>query len=442
MNGGAETRLDGTAQSTLLDASMDSAAPTVYRTRDFTFFVSARFLATVAMQVQSLAIGWQIYNIENSAFALGLVGLCQFAPMFLLTLPAGEVTDRFDQRRVLAAAYAAEAVCGVLFVLLSLFDPKNSVAFFGVLVLFGAARGFSGPAGQSLLPFLVSPEKLPRAIALNSSVFTTAVIAGPAIGGLVYLFGPVFTYALAAAFFLLAAVLTFVLGGRHFDRAAHVMASRWERVKEGVRFVWHRPVVLGAISLDLFAVLLGGAVALLPIYARDILHTGVVGLGVLRSAQAVGAAAMAFGLARWPIERNSGSRMFGAVALFGLATIVFGLSTNFYLSFAALFVTGAADMISVFIRSALIQYSTPDQMRGRVSAVSMLFIGASNELGEFESGTTAAWFGTVPAVVVGGLGTLGVVAAWMWLFPPLRKVDHLREVEVPSVDQTAATSAP
>jgi MFS family permease len=413
------------------------ASDPVYRRRDFGFFVSARFLATVAMQVQSLAIGWQIYNIENSALALGFVGLCQFAPMFLLTLPAGEVTDRFDQRRVLALAYWAEAVCGVLFVLLSLFDPTNSIAFFGVLVLFGSARAFAGPAGSSLLPFLVSPDNLPRAIALNSSVFTTAVIAGPAIGGFIYLLGPMFTYALAATFFAVAGVLTFVLGGRRIDRAAAIAASRLERVKEGIAFVWNRPVVLGAISLDLFAVLLGGAVALLPVYARDILHTDVFGLGVLRSAQAVGAAVMAFSLARWPIERKSGSRMFGSVAIFGIATIVFGLSTNFYLSFAALFITGAADMVSVFIRSALIQYSTPDHMRGRVSAVSMLFIGASNELGEFESGTTAAWFGTVQAVVIGGLGTLGVVGVWMWLFPPLRTVDRLREVEVPIEESNA-----
>ncbi|HEX2593983.1 MAG TPA: MFS transporter, partial [Rhizomicrobium sp.] len=305
---------------------------------------------------------------------------------------------------------------------------------------FGSARAFAGPAGSSLLPFLVPPENLPRAIALNSSVFTTAVIAGPAIGGFIYLLGPVFTYGLAAIFFAIAGVLTFVLGGRHIDRAAAIAASRLERVKEGIQFVWNRPVVLGAISLDLFAVLLGGAVALLPVYARDILHTDVFGLGVLRSAQAVGAAVMAFSLARWPIERKSGSRMFGSVALFGLATLVFGLSTNFYLSFAALFVTGAADMVSVFIRSALIQYSTPDHMRGRVSAVSMLFIGASNELGEFESGSTAAWFGTVPAVVVGGLGTLGVVGLWMWLFPSLRTVDRLREVEVPIEETIPAQS--
>jgi MFS family permease len=306
-------------------------------------------------------------------------------------------------------------------------------------VLFGAARGFSGPAGSSLLPFLVPLEKLPRSIALNSSVFTTAVIAGPAIGGLVYLAGPIFTYALASLCFLFAAGLTIVLGGRRIVREK-TDASRLERVLEGIRFVRDRPIVLGAISLDLFAVLLGGAVALLPIYARDILHVGPLGLGVLRSSQAVGAATMAFTLARAPIERQAGTRMFAAVAAFGIATIVFGISHNVYLSFAALFVTGASDMISVFIRSALIQYSTPDPMRGRVSAVSMLFIGASNELGEFESGITASWFGTVPAVVLGGLGTLGVVGVWMWLFPPLRTVDRLREVEPPTaaMDETIA----
>jgi len=409
-------------------AAMTDAPPTVYRDRDFYIFVSSRFLATVAMQVQSVGIAWQIYNIENTPFALGLVGLCQFAPMFLLTLPAGEVTDRFDQRRVLSFAFLAQAACAVLFVLLSVSQPRNTQLFFSVLVLFGAARAFSGPAGQSLLPFLVPPEKLPRAIALNSSGFTIAVIAGPALGGIVLFAGPVFVYSLAGAAFVLSAILTAILRGRRIDRASHITASRFERVKEGVRFVRHRPIVLGAISLDLFAVLLGGAVALLPIYARDILHVGSSGYGALRSAQAVGAAAMAFSLTRWPIQRHTGIIMFAAVAVFGLATVVFGVSTSFYLSFAALFATGAADMISVFVRSALIQYATPDEMRGRVSAVSMLFIGASNELGEFESGITASWFGgAVASVVVGGIGTLAVVAIWMGLFPPLRKIDRLAD---------------
>lgn len=400
---------------------------TIYRNRDFSFYISARFLSTVAMQVQSVAIGWQIYAITHSTLALGFVGLCEFVPMFLLTLPAGEIADRFNQRRVLAIAQVVQAVCAGLFLLFSLIAPDNAVPFYGVLVLFGAARGFSGPSGQSLLAFVVPPERLGKSIALGSSAFTTAVIAGPALGGFLFAFGPLPTYSVCFAGFLIAGFLYGGLGGR---RVVHVPgeASRWDRVKEGIAFVRNRPVVLGAMSLDLFAVLLGGAVALLPVFARDILHVGPVGLGILRSAPAVGAAMTAFSLSRWPVTRRSGIKMFAAVALFGIATIVFGLSTNFYLSLFALFVTGATDMISVFVRSTLVQFATPDPMRGRVSAVNMLFIGASNELGEFESGITAAWFGTVPAVIVGGIGTLAVVAIWMWLFPPLRTVDRLTDV--------------
>jgi MFS family permease len=353
--------------------------------------------------------------------------------MFLLTLPAGDISDRFDQRKILSLTQAMQGVCGGLFLLLSLWHPGTVWPYYAILVLFGAARGFYGPASQSLLPFLVPPEKLPRSIALSSSVFTTAVIAGPALGGFLFALGPVATYAVCIMGFLGASVCSASLGGRY--RPAHVDtgASRLERVAEGIRFVRHRPVVLGAISLDLFAVLLGGATALLPVYARDILHAGPIGLGVLRSGPAVGAAVMAFSLARWPIRRHTGIIMFAAVAVFGIATIVFGLSTSFYISLAALFMLGASDMISVFIRSALIQYATPDEMRGRVSAVSMLFIGASNELGEFESGVTAAWFGTVRAVVLGGLGTMAVVGAWMALFPPLRTVDRLTDVAVPNL---------
>lgn len=412
---------------------MTDSPPTVYRDRDFYAFVSARFLATVAMQVQSVAIGWQIYAITHSAFALGLVGLCQFGPMFLLTLPAGDVSDRFDQRRILSITQAMQSVCGGLFLLLTLAHPGSVWPYYAILILFGAARGFYGPASQSLLPFLVPPEKLPRSIALNSSVFTTAVIAGPALGGFLYSLGPIPTYSVCVAGFLGASSLIASLGGRR--RPAHVDtgASRLERVAEGVRFVRHRPVVLGAISLDLFAVLLGGATALLPIYARDILHAGPIGLGVLRSGPAMGAALTAFTLARWPIQRNTGSVMFVAVAIFGVATVAFGVSRDFYVSLAALATLGASDMISVFVRSALIQYATPDDMRGRVSAVSSLFIGASNELGEFESGITAAWFGTIPAVVIGGIGTLAVVLGWMWLFPPLRNVDRLTDVAAPNL---------
>ena len=404
------------------------SSPTAYASRDFARFVSGRFLSTLATQIQSVAIGWQIYDIKHSTLALGFVGLCQFLPMFLLTLPAGEVCDRVDQRRVLAGAQLVQATSAALFLVFSLTRPHDVAPFYVVLVLFGAARGFAGPSGQSLLAFLVPPERLPKAIALNSSAFTTAVIAGPALGGFLYIFGPVASYGVCLGAFLTASILIGTLGGRRVTgpRAA---GTRLARVIDGVRFVRDREIILGAISLDLFAVLLGGAAALLPAFARDILQVGPVGLGLLRSAPAAGAACTALMLARSPLERRTGTRMFSAVALFGVSTIVFGLSTNVALSLAALFVAGAADMISVFVRSALIQYATPDPMRGRVSAVNMLFIGASNELGEFESGLTAAWLGTVPAVVVGGLGTLGVVFAWMWLFPALRTVDRLKDAE-------------
>jgi len=403
-------------------------AEAVYRRRDFYLFISARFLSTLAMQVQSVAIGWQIYGMVHTPLALGLVGLCQFAPMFLLTMPAGEIADRFDQRRVFAGALSAQSLASFMFVGLNAFGRKEVWLFYLVLVFFGCARGFSGPSGQSLIAFLVPPDRLPRSIALSSSAFTTAVIAGPALGGICFAaVGPISTYVICVAGFAAAAVLIATLGGRR-ARPPVSEASRIARVIEGIRFVRHRPIVLGAISLDLFAVLLGGATALLPVFARDILHVGSSGLGILRSAPAAGAALTSLALARWPIERATGAKMFGAVAVFGVATIVFGLSRSFVPSLMALFVIGASDMISVYIRSSLINLATPDTMRGRVGAVNMLFVGASNELGEFESGVTAAWFGTIPAVALGGAGTLAVVSIWMWLFPPLRAVDRLTEV--------------
>ncbi len=423
--------VDEPGSSGSVAAMTDIAAASPYRERDFTIFLASRFLATVAMQVMSVAVGWQIYAIARDPLALGLVGLAQFVPMFLLTLPAGDISDRLDQRIVYTAALGVDAICGVLLVVLSLDHPTEVWPFYAVLALFGAARGFSGPAGSSLLPFLVPMEKLPKSIGWSSSAFQTAVIAGPAFGGFLYVLGPVEAYTVCAACFLGAAIGISTLGGRRRGEAAPNGLSAYERVAEGIRFVRTRPVVLGAISLDLFAVLLGGAVALLPAFARDILHVGPVGLGLLRSAPAVGAMLMALAFGRRPLERHTGPIMFASVAVFGLSTIVFGLSTSFYLSLGALFVLGAADMVSVFIRTSLIQMATPDAMRGRVSSVNMLFIGASNELGEFESGITASWWGTVPAVIVGGLGTLAVVALWMWGFPKMRKVDRLTDV-VPS----------
>jgi MFS family permease len=409
---------------------MSDISPPLYRDRDLYFFVSSRFIATLAIQVQSVAIGWQVYDMERTPLALGLVGLCQFLPMFLLTLPAGDITDRFNQRRVYSLAAGLQAVCSALFLALSIYRPHTAWMYFVVLVLFGAARGFAGPSGASLLPFLVPPERFSKSMAFSSSFFTAATISGPALGGFLYALGPTYVYSICITGFVGAALIVSRLGGRRFT-PLQTDATRYERVAEGVKFVRSRPVVLGAISLDLFAVLLGGATALLPVYARDILHVGPLGLGFLRSAPAAGAFSMAFVLTHWPIKNRVGSKMFTAVAMFGIATMVFGLSVWYPLSLLALFVLGASDMVSVNIRSSLIQLSTPDTMRGRVSSVSMLFIGASNELGEFESGITAALMGTVPAVVAGGIGTLLVVGLWMKLFPPLIRVNKFIDVAVP-----------
>lgn len=408
---------------------MDITHRPIYFGRDIPLFLTAQVLARVAMLVESVCVGWQVYDLTRSALALGIVGLVEFVPMFLLVLPAGEIADRFDQRRILALSRLTEAVASGLLLTFVLTHQRSVWPLFGIILLFGSARGFSGPSGRSLLPFLVPPERLSKAIAWNSSISQLAIIGGPALGGFAYALGPAFAYAGCLVTFLLVAFGLTLLGGWRVAPDTAALASRIARVREGIQFVRSRPIVLGAISLDLFAVLLGGAVALLPIYARDILHVGPSGLGVLRSAPAFGAALVALYLTRRPVERRVGFTMFSTVAVFGIATIVFGLSRNFGLSLAALAVCGAADQISVYIRAALVQFATPDAMRGRVSAVSTLFISASNELGGFESGVTAALFGTVPAVVLGGIGTLAVVAIWMWAFPPLRTVDRMREVE-------------
>ena len=399
----------------------------VYRDRDFRLFLGVRVVSTLAVMIQSVAVGWQVYDMQRTPLALAWVGLAEFVPMFLLTLPAGAVVDHTDQRKVLSVAFLIQALSAGLLLGLSVAQVRVAWPFYGVIAVFGIARGFYGPSAQSLLAFLVPPERLVKSIALSASVFQAAVIAGPALGGFIYALGPVPTYGTCLAAFCVAAGATAAFGGRRNPPQVGGVGPV-ARVREGLAFVFSRPVVLGAISLDLFAVLLGGAVALLPVFARDILHVGPQGLGALRSATAIGATCTALLLARYPIRRHTGHRMFAAVALFGIATIVFGLSRNMYLSMAALIVLGVADQISVFVRSSLIQLATPDAMRGRVSAVNMLFIGASNELGEFESGVTATWFGTVPAVVLGGIGTLIVVGLWMRFFPALRTVDRLDSV--------------
>ena len=405
---------------------MSSNSPDVYRARDVPLFLCCRFFSTTAMQVQSVAVGWRIYEITHNPLSLGLVGLCQFVPMFALTLPAGALVDRSDPRRVLSTSFWVAALCGLLLLAITHAGIREQWPYYMVLLLFGAARGCAGPSAQSMMPFLVTAERLPRAIALSSSIFQVAVIIGPALGGFIYALGPPFAFGVSAFCYLLAGTGVTMLAGRR--RAAPPGGgSAREHIGEGIAYVRARRIILGAISLDLFAVLLGGATALLPVYARDILHVGPEGLGVLRSAPALGAALMAAALARRPLDRHAGVRMFATVALFGIATILFGLSKNLYLSLAALVVLGASDMVSVYVRHALVQFGTPDAMRGRVTSVSVLFIGASNELGEFESGITAAWFGTVPAVVIGGIGTLFVVATWMGLFPQLRAVDRLQD---------------
>lgn len=401
----------------------------VLKVRDFRIFLAGRFLGTLGSQVQSVAVGWQIYNLTHSATALGLVGLAQFLPMVLLILPAGDVADRIDRRLIVALSYTLQAIAIALLILLTHLGTPDVWPFYLVLVLTGVSRAFAGPALRSFVPLLVEKEQMPRAIALSSSSFQVAVIGGPALGGILYIWGPLAAYGACLLFFVAVALAFVAVRTQHRQQPADPTLTAFGRVTAGIAYIRTQPIVLGAISLDLFAVLLGGATALLPIYAKDILHVGPEGLGLMRSAPAIGAVLVNFALIWRPLHRHTGLVMFACVALFGVATIVFGLSESFLVSLVALFVMGGADMVSVFVRSTLVPLATPPEMLGRVSAVDLIFISASNELGEFESGMVAGWIGTVPAVVVGGLGTIGVVGLWMWLFPALRKVDRLTDVK-------------
>ncbi len=390
--------------------------------------LTARLAGTTAAQILSTVVGWQVFAISHNPLALGYVGLVQFVPMALLVLPAGNTADRFNRKYQLALAWALATVVSLLFVLLSGGDINHLPTFFVLLALFGVARAFAGPALSAFIPLLVPEEDLGPAIALNSTAFQVSVIAGPTIGGALYLLGPATAYGTSAVLFVIALAATLTI--RHY-RAQQREVGYTHTVKRfvaGITYVRNNPVLLGAISLDLFAMLFGGAVALLPIYASEILNVGPVGLGALRSAMAIGAFVVGLWLGRYALGHHVGHIMFACVALFGLATIVFGLSRNFALSMIALVIAGGADMISVYIRSTLVQIATPDSMRGRVSAVNALFVGTSNELGEFESGVTAGWFGTVPAVIIGGIGTLAVVAVWMWRFPALRRINRLSDL--------------
>jgi len=379
----------------------------------------------VAVEMQSVAVGWHVYDITHKALDLGLVGLAQFLPGILLFLVSGHSADRFDRRRLLTTCYTGYALCSALLFAITVSGFRSVTLIYAVMVLVGVVRSFSGPVSRAIMPQLVPGEHFQNAVAWNSSAMQSANIAGPAIGGLIYAWmrGPSEVY-LSAAIIGAAAVFATLritlLPGKQLREPINLRT-----LFAGFHYIWRKKAILGSISLDLFAVLLGGAVALLPVYARDILHTGPWGLGLLRCSPAIGSGAMALLLAYRPLRRRAGITMLLCVAAFGIFTILFGVSRSIPLSMLALVLVGASDMISVNIRAILVQMETPNEMRGRVNAVDMIFIGASNEFGQFESGLTAAWFGAVPAVILGGIGTLAVTALWAFVFPELREFDQL-----------------
>jgi MFS family permease len=395
------------------------------RNADFTRYLAARFLGSLAVQMQTVAVGWQVYEVTRRPLDLGLIGLSQFLPFVLLILPAGHLADTQDRRRILVGCYVLLTVCALLLLAFAHRGLANALPVFGVMTLFGIARALAMPASQALLPNLVEREHFGTAVALNSSLWQVTTIAGPALGGLLYLAGATTVYATVAAL-LAASVLLLVTLQRRGAPAQPGSTTGFDRgaLLEGLRFVRRRRPVLGAISLDLFAVLFGGATALLPVFAADVLHVGPSGFGWLRAAPGVGAALCGAVLSVSPVNRNVGRWMFGGVAVFGAATLVFGVSTSFWISLVALTLLGAGDMVSVYIRHLLVQIETPDAIRGRVSAVNGVFIGASNELGEFESGVVAALVGAVPAVLIGGTATLVVAFLWARWFPELWSMDR------------------
>jgi MFS family permease len=406
-----------------------SAAGAAFRYPNFRLFMVVRFLMVAAIEMQSVAVGWQIYEITRRPLDLGLVGLAQFLPGLLLFLLGGHVADRYDRRRVLVACYSGFALCSLALLAITLrgmhAGTHHVMPIYCVLVAMGFVRVFNSPAGQAFTPLLVPPEVFPSAAAWSSSIFNASTIFGPVIGGVLYALrgNPVAVYATASTALAVSVAIMWAIrvpGMQQMSRARD-----WNAVLAGFQYVWRNKLILGTTSLDLFAVLLGGAAALLPVFSREILHAGPRGLGLLRAAPGLGAALMAFVLAYAPLRRRAGIKMLCCVAAFGVFTIVFGLSRNLYLSMLALFLVGAADMVSVIVRSTVVQLATPDEMRGRVSAVNSIFIGTSNEFGQFESGLTAQWMGAVPAVIAGGVGTIIVVGLWSWLFPALRQVDCL-----------------
>ncbi|HEX4076527.1 MAG TPA: MFS transporter [Candidatus Acidoferrales bacterium] len=391
----------------------------------FTLYQIARFFVVLATEMQSVAVGWQVYEITRRPLDLGLVGLAQFLPGIIFLPLSGHTADRYHRSKVLTVGYVALAFCSALLLSIALRGTRTVYPIYVAVGLIGVARAFTGPASRAILPQLIPEEHFESAFAWGATFFEIATILGPAVGGVVYTIfrGPAAVYAVAMACGLSGAIAMSRV--KLAPRKKPLEILNWKTVFAGLHYIWREKIVLGSISLDLFAVLLGGAVALLPVYARDILHTGPWGLGLLRCAPAVGAGIMALFLAHRPLGKRAGMKMLFCVAGFGVCTILFGVSHSLALSLTALVFVGATDMVSVVVRGILIQLRTPDEMRGRVNAVDMVFIGASNELGAFESGATAAIFGTVPAVVLGGVGTLIVTALWAWMFPDLRNADQL-----------------
>ena len=407
-----------------------SGSVSLLRQRAYMFFLTGRVLGIIGGQAQTVTIAWQIYaiarrhgDVRHAAFALGMIGLAQFLPVVLLTLPAGETADRYDRRVIAAICMAGEVATVAALVLFSVVGVTSVWPIYGVAFAFGACRAFLNPASTALGPMLVPRELLPRAIAWNSLAWQAGSIAGPVVGGALIAISPTASYSATLILYVLATLALVLLKGN--TKPAAQAGSRWTLVKEGLAYVWNNKIVFGAISLDLFAVLLGGATALLPIFAVDVLHVNATGFGILKAGSALGAAVVAVILSSRPIRRKAGLFMFSGVAVFGAATVVFALSKSLALSVAALAVLGGADMLSVYVRQTLVQLTTPDIMRGRVAAVSTLFIGASNELGEFESGVAARLLGPIGATVFGGVGALIVTGLWATLFPALRKADRL-----------------
>jgi len=402
----------------------------------FVQFWFARIASGFGFQMLSVAVGWQIYEITGRALDLGLIGLVQFIPSVLLALPAGHVADQFERRRIVLLGQIVDLVAIAVLAALSLMHAVHEAGILALVFVIGVAKAFEFPAMQSMLPALVPPALLGRAMAVNGSAGQAAMIMGPALGGLLYVAGPGVVYVVCAVLYLAAVLLMSRL--RYEQAQPKREPATLKTLFAGVHFIRARPDVLGVISLDLFAVLLGGATALLPIFAKDVLHTGPWGLGLLRAAPAVGALLMSLWLARHNLERKVGTLMFASVAGFGVATLVFAVSTWLWVSLVALFALGAFDMVSMVIRGALVQLDTPDDMRGRVSAVNAIFINTSNQLGEFESGLLAAWLGAVNATLIGGIGTLVVVGLWMWMFPTLRRRQKLHaepnELSEPAAD--------